>query len=198
MKILKKVFSNIERSKFLNKFGTKKKMLSKDRKKVPSKPIMPEQNKKLEKPATKKLKIAQLKVLNNKKKKLKAKEKKDIDGVEYLSEEDIALDIPAIPEAPKKRVKITLESPDLSTDVTDKIKKMESRDIEIILVNCERCKEIIFIPIPKKAVLRSKLPIVPISYVHKNKQNKDQHCITIHIDHNFDIRRQRISDVILS
>ena len=198
MKILKKVFSNIERSKFLNKFGTKKKMLSKDIKKVPSKPKVPEQNKKLEKPTTKKLKIAQLKVQNNKKKKIKVKEKKDIEGVEYLSEEDIALDIPAIPEAPKKRVKITLESPDLSIDVTDKIKKMESPDIEIILVNCERCKEIIFIPIPKKVVLRSKLPIVPISYVHKNKHNKDQHCITIHIDHNFDIRRQRISDVILS
>ena len=52
--------------------------------------------------------------------------------------------------------------------------------------------------IPKKIIIDSELPIIPISYVHKNKQKEDQHCITIYIDHDFDIRRQRISDVILS
>ena len=47
-------------------------------------------------------------------------------------------------------------------------------------------------------MIESELPIVPISFVHKNLETKDQHCITIHLDHDFDIRRQRLSDVVLS
>ena len=50
----------------------------------------------------------------------------------------------------------------------------------------------------KNVVLNSELPIVPISYVHKNLANQDLHCITIHVDHDFDIRRQRISEVIIA
>ena len=128
------------------------------------------------------------------KKKETGKEKKS--GEEYLSEEDKMLDIPTIPIAPKKKDKITVNSPGLSTDILNKIKEFDSEEVEVVLVNCDRCKGIIPVPIPKKAVLGSELPVVPISYVHTHK--KDQHCITIHVDHDFDIRRQRISDVILS
>lgn len=117
---------------------------------------------------------------------------------EYLSKRDLELDIPIVPEAPKKKEKFTLETSNLSTDVLERMKKIESPDIKLVLVNCERCKAIIPIPIPKKAVLESKLPVVPISYVHKNLQKEDQHCLTVHLDHDFDIRRQRISDVVLS
>jgi hypothetical protein len=78
------------------------------------------------------------------------------------------------------------------------MKKLESEKVKVVLVNCERCKEIIPVPIPKNFVLKSELPVVPISYVHKNSKKKDQHCITLHLDHDFDIRRQRISDVVFS
>ncbi|MFX0012282.1 MAG: hypothetical protein ACFE9R_18360 [Candidatus Hermodarchaeota archaeon] len=111
--------------------------------------------------------------------------------------EDFDLSIPTIPEAPKKN-KITVDSPGLSTDLVKKMKELESKDNKVVLVNCERCKEIIPIAIPIKLVKTSKLPVVPISYVHKNSHKKDQHCLTLHIDHDFDIRRQRISDVIFS
>jgi len=118
--------------------------------------------------------------------------------IEYSSKDDINLEIPLVPEAPKKKEKISLDSPNLTPDVLERIKKIESPEMKVVLVNCERCKAIIPVPIPRKSVLESELPVVPISFVHKNLQNNDQHCITIHVDHDFDVRRQRISDVVLS
>ncbi|MBY9017429.1 MAG: hypothetical protein KGD66_01225 [Candidatus Lokiarchaeota archaeon] len=113
------------------------------------------------------------------------------------SKEDMDLNIPAIPEAPKKKDRITLDSPGLTTDLLCKIKKLEQKNIKVVLVNCERCREVIPVPIPKNSIKKSELPVVPISFVHKNPKRKDLHCITLHLDHDFDIRRQRISDVIL-
>jgi hypothetical protein len=107
------------------------------------------------------------------------------------------LNIPAIPIAPKKKEKISLDSPGLSTDLLSRIKALEKKDVKVVLVNCERCKEVIPVPIPIKSVKKSELPVVPISFVHKNPKKKDLHCITLHVDHDFDIRRQRISEVVL-
>ncbi|HEA70520.1 hypothetical protein LCGC14_0438620 [marine sediment metagenome] len=104
------------------------------------------------------------------------------------------LSIPPIPEPPKNNQKMIIENP----DVLKRMKKIESPDRKVVLVNCERCNAVIPIPVLKKIVIESILPIVPISYVHKNLEKKDQHCITIHLDHDFDIRRQRLSDVVLS
>lgn len=117
---------------------------------------------------------------------------------DYSSLENVELDIPAIPEPPKKKDKISKDSPGLSPDVLKRMKKVESPNMKVVLVNCERCDAVIPIPVPIKVVTDSDLPIVPVSYVHKNLKKKDQHCITIHLDHDFDIRRQRLSDVVLS
>ena len=123
---------------------------------------------------------------------------KDEIKTEYLTKVHQELDIPAVPEAPKKKEKLSLDASKVSSDVLKRIKKIESPDIKVVLVNCERCVAVIPVPVPKKAVLESELPVVPISYVHKNLQQEDQHCLTIHLDHDFDIRRQRLSDVIIS
>jgi hypothetical protein len=131
------------------------------------------------------------KTVNNKNSSKKEKEKDS----DYLSKE---LDIPVVPEAPKRKEKLSLDTSKLSNDVLERMKKFESPNIKVVLVNCERCEAVIPVPVPKKAVLDSELPVVPISYVHKNLQNKDQHCLTIHLDHDFDIRRQRLSDVVIS
>lgn len=120
-------------------------------------------------------------------------EKKD-----YLSKEDIDLEIPIIPAAPKKKEKLTLDTSNLSNNVLERIKSAKAPNTKVVLVNCERCKAIIPIPIPMNFISSSELPVVPVSFVHKNLQDKDQHCITIHLDHDFDIRRQRISDIVLS
>ena len=127
-----------------------------------------------------------------------AKPKEVNDQPGYSTKEHKDLDIPSVPEPPKKKDKISINSPDLTPDVLKRIKKIESPDMKVVLVNCDRCKAVIPIPVPKKVVSESELPIVPVSYVHKNLDKKDQHCITIHLDHDFDIRRQRLSDVVIS
>ncbi len=119
------------------------------------------------------------------------------EDIKDKSKKNIDLNIPEIPEAPKKKERITLNSPGISTDLLDKIKKLEQKNIKVVLVNCERCKEVIPVPIPKNSIKKSELPVVPISFIHKNSKRKDLHCITLYVDHDFDIRRQRISDVIL-
>ncbi len=126
--------------------------------------------------------------------------KKNIDksNLDFSTVEDVELGIPLVPESPKKKNKLTVNSPGLSADLLQKLKSLESDKIKVVLVNCERCKKIIPVPIPKDYVIKSDLPVVPISYVHSNSHMKDQHCITLHLDHDFDIRRQRISDVVFS
>jgi len=137
-------------------------------------------------------------VLPTIKKPYQPKSKEKIEGAEYQSEEDKDLNIPSIPEPPKKKIVLSLDSPNLSSEVLARIKKIESEENKIVLVNCGRCNAVIPIPILKSIILESELPVVPVSYIHKNLQNEDQHCITIHVDHDFDIRRQRISDVVIS
>lgn len=128
----------------------------------------------------------------------KSKAKNMLEQPDYSTKEHKDLDIPSVPEPPKKKDKISIDSPDLAPDVLKRYKKIESPDVQVVLVNCNRCKAVILIPVPKKMVNNSELPVVPVSYVHKNLENKDLHCITIHLDHDFDIRRQRISDVVIS
>ncbi|TFF93252.1 MAG: hypothetical protein EU544_06165 [Promethearchaeota archaeon] len=183
----------------VNVLGLEGKVEEVKEKSVPPKPITPKTKKGMsKKKPVKQLEIAPLKSKKSKAKKKGKTEKKKVEGEEYLSEEDLALGIPAIPEAPKKKKKITIESAEISEDMVQKIKKMEDKNTVVVLVNCERCKSVIPVPVPKKKILKSELPVVPFSYVHQNLENKDQHCITIHLDHDFDIRRQRLSDVVLS
>ncbi len=126
--------------------------------------------------------------------------KKNIDKSKLSTStvEDVELGIPLVPESPKKKNRLTINSPGLSADLLQKMKRLESDNIKVVLVNCERCREIIPVPIPKNYIIKSDLPVVPISYVHSNSHKKDQHCITLHLDHDFDVRRQRISDVVFS
>jgi len=137
---------------------------------------------------------------NKDQKKSSNKKKKNIDktNLDSSNVEDVELGIPLVPESPKKNNKLTIDSPGLSADLLQKLKRLESDNVKVVLVNCERCREIIPVPIPKNYIIKSDLPVVPISYVHSNSHMKDQHCITLHLDHDFDIRRQRISDVVFS
>ncbi|MHA2290243.1 MAG: hypothetical protein ACXABG_15765, partial [Promethearchaeota archaeon] len=82
------------------------------------------------------------------KKEIVKKEKKS-----FSNEEDFELDIPLVPESPKQKDKITINSPGLSPDLVTKMKKLESGKNKVVLVNCERCEEIIAVPIPKAFVL---------------------------------------------
>jgi len=119
-----------------------------------------------------------------------------IKDMKTQSDDNDDLGIPDIPEPPKRKDKISLDSKNISIDVLRKIEQNKDKDKEMILVNCERCKKVIAVPVPKDLVYSNKLPVVPISYVHNNEEGTDQHVITIYIDHDFDVRRQRLSDVV--
>jgi len=123
---------------------------------------------------------------------------KELKSGKKNSIEEHDLNIPEIPEPPKRSLKLTLNSPGLSPQILKEFKELENDITKVVLVNCERCREVIAVPIPKEFVINSKIPVVPVSYVHKNLKGKDLHCITLYLDSDFDIRRQRISDVVIS
>ena len=57
-----------------------------------------------------------------KKEKVKSSSKKETETkAEYLTKEDLKLDIPVVPEAPKKSKKITMDTNNLSADVLKRI-----------------------------------------------------------------------------
>ena len=116
---------------------------------------------------------------------------------EYTSEEEKLLEVPLIPEIPKQKNKLDVNSLKISKELLKKRKNLEEKGKKLVLVNCDRCKEVIIVPIPDYLILNSQLPIVPVSYVHKNPSGEDLHCITLFLDHDFDVRRQRISEVVL-
>jgi len=117
---------------------------------------------------------------------------------EYASEEDLDLGIPMIPEPPKKKETISANTSGLSPDILERMQDMEADGVKVVLINCDRCGEVIPVPVPRDIVLNDGLPVVPITYVHFNGDNKDQHCITLYLDHDFDIRRQRESSVVIA
>ena len=126
----------------------------------------------------------------------KLKKEKRSDKGHIIEDDD--LNVPEIPEPPKKMVKLTQNSPGLSAQILKEVKNLENEINKVVLVNCERCKDVIAVPIPREFIIASKIPVVPVSFVHKNPNGKDLHCITLFLDSDFDIRRQRISDVVIS
>jgi len=120
--------------------------------------------------------------------------KEDTEDMQYNSIDDMKLDIPLVPEPPK-REKLELKSANIPVDI-GAMKRAEKEGKKAILVNCQRCDAVIFVPVPVELVFNSNLPVVPITYVHYNPEGKDKHGITVFLDHDFDIRRQRISDII--
>ena len=66
-----------------------------------------------------------------------------------------------------------------------------------VLVNCERCNSVISVQIPVDLIINSKEALLPLSYVHKDKNGRGYHCITFFVDQGYSIRRPYTSDVII-
>ncbi len=111
------------------------------------------------------------------------------------TEED-ELFTPPIPEPSKDQQKLKLDSSSMSINAMDNLENIDTDETKGVFANCARCDTIITVPVPRHLILNSKLPVVAVSYIHKNKELTDQHSITIYLDHDFDIRRQRYSDVV--
>lgn len=107
---------------------------------------------------------------------------KNKDAIEYVDED---LGIPKVPM--KKAVKINIKDIDSEIEIKD-----EDPNIKIILSECQICKNIIKVPVPKKEVENSTLPVVEIAYIH----GSPPHSLVVQLDHDFAVRRNRAGSVI--
>jgi len=103
-------------------------------------------------------------------------------------QQNVDLGIPQVPL--KKGLKI--EANDLmSKEITDK--EAKDPNLKIILVDCAMCgKKTITVPVSKKIIENSELPVTEVTYIHSNPP----HAITLYIDRDFAVRRRRPSPVI--
>ncbi|MHA1777644.1 MAG: hypothetical protein DRO88_07270 [Promethearchaeia archaeon] len=94
-----------------------------------------------------------------------------------------------IPPAPKKKpIQVNLNKKDMKL-----LAKKETKETKYILIECKLCgTKPIIMPIPKKIVLEAHEPVVDISYIHGNPE----HVIVAQLDHDFQVRRRRVSQVV--
>ncbi|TFG09064.1 MAG: hypothetical protein EU539_00700 [Promethearchaeota archaeon] len=76
-------------------------------------------------------------------------------------------------------------------------KSEEEASIRYTLVPCKRCNNTINIPVPKKIIEKSKLPKIPVAFVHENDDDEDLHCIIAYLDKNFGDRAVRLADILI-
>ncbi|MHA1896074.1 MAG: hypothetical protein ACTSU2_01655 [Promethearchaeota archaeon] len=124
------------------------------------------------------------------KKERKTQEEKVIDeyaelGKEFSSEKDLELNIPMVPLKKKETLK--------TQNIDDKL-SLESADpnYKIILVECDICGKPIKMPVLKKLIEESKLPVTDVTYIHGDPP----HAVTAQLDKNFDVRRRRSSPIV--
>ncbi|WP_457559130.1 hypothetical protein [Candidatus Harpocratesius sp.] len=99
---------------------------------------------------------------------------------------DPRLGIPPMPK--KKPIKVNINKKQMRI-----LAKKETKSTKYILIECNMCgSKPILMPVPKKLVLESKDPVVDVSYVHGNPE----HVIVAQLDHDFQVRRRRVSQVV--
>jgi hypothetical protein len=93
------------------------------------------------------------------------------------------------PPPPKKSpIKI-----DISTTHLAELAKKETKETKFILIECQICgSKPIMMPVPKKAILTAKEPVVDIAYTHGNPE----HVVVAQLDHDFQVRRRRACEVV--
>lgn len=106
---------------------------------------------------------------------------------EYQSNDDEALGIPSVPM--KKVVKV-----DESALKGQPILEEDSKDpnVKTILVECKICGKPIKMPVPKRIIEESELPVTDVTYVHGDPP----HAVTAQLDRDFAVRRRRCAEVI--
>jgi len=117
---------------------------------------------------------------------------KDIPIAKSTTEDydDSQLNIPQIPI--KKALNAKVDKIHLDIPNLDEIAKRDSASIKNIVIEDTLIKKNIVIPIPRKMVLDAKEPVVEISYIY----NDPLHSVVVQLDHDFQVRRCRVSSVI--
>ncbi|MHA1731428.1 MAG: hypothetical protein ACTSU5_05770 [Promethearchaeota archaeon] len=107
------------------------------------------------------------------------------------TEDDDLLDIPDVPP-PKVLKTPKLATPEISAQFFDTPNLEETEDVKPVLIDCKWCGKNIVVPVKKKLVLDSELPVVPVTFLHGDPK----HALILHLDHDFQVRRRRLSDIL--
>lgn len=103
-------------------------------------------------------------------------------------EEADYLDIPEVPIHNPLQVFSDQQTGDFGACIS-----LETTRKKSIIVDCPICGKNIFVPVPEDIVRDSSLPVVPVTYVHGDPA----HGLTLHLDHDFQVRRRRTSAVVI-
>ncbi|TFG18825.1 MAG: hypothetical protein EU530_08005 [Promethearchaeota archaeon] len=87
-----------------------------------------------------------------------------------------------IPDIPMKKAIIVKQST---------IRK-DTSETKFVLIECEICSKTISMPVPRKIIQNSTLPVTDVTYIHGNPQ----HAITAQLDVDFAVRRRRTSQIV--
>ena len=101
-------------------------------------------------------------------------------------ENDLEDDIPPVPVPKSKQIDLGI-----SQLVFFNNRYVNDPNYTHVLVECELCGGVIKMPVPTAYVVDSKLPVVPITYTHGPLGIR--HALLAYLDHNFQVRRTRIS-----
>ncbi|MBN2154906.1 MAG: hypothetical protein JW776_02545 [Candidatus Lokiarchaeota archaeon] len=87
-----------------------------------------------------------------------------------------------IPEIPMKKAIIVKQG---------QIRK-DTETTKFVLVECQICNKTINMPIPRKIIEESPLPVTDVTYIHGNPK----HALTAQLDKDYAVRRRRASVII--
>ncbi len=87
-----------------------------------------------------------------------------------------------IPEVPMKKAIVVRKG---------KLRK-DTDTTKFVLIECQICNETINMPIPRKIIQESPLPVTDVTYVHGDPE----HALTAQLDRDFAVRRRRASVVV--
>ena len=111
------------------------------------------------------------------------------DKEEKLGMKDEKLSIPEapLPKDQKKKLNVPVLDKKIFRDI-----KVNTDTHQVVIIECDRCGGPISMPVPKKLILESDVPVVEFVYVHGNPP----HCLIAQLDKNFNERRRRTTDLI--
>jgi hypothetical protein len=88
-----------------------------------------------------------------------------------------------IPEVPMKKAIIVKKGATLRKD---------TEETKFVLIECQICDKTINMPVPRKLILESPLPVTDVTYIHGNPE----HALTAQLDKDFAVRRRRASFIV--
>ena len=101
-------------------------------------------------------------------------------------ENDFEDDVPNVPVPKGKQLDVGMSQLVFSSN-----RYINDPNYTHVLVECELCGGVIKMPVPTTFVRDSKLPVVPVTYVHGEPSLR--HPILVYLDHDFQVRRTRFS-----